>query len=321
MKVLITGGLGFIGSNIAKKFISDKKNVVTIIDNLDINCGGNLYNIESFKDDLELVNADICDKKLAQEIIKDKDLIINCAAISSHSLSMEEPKRNINVNVEGVLNILETMRSLNRDIQLIQIGTTTQTGILDNQDYIDEQSIQNPLDVYSASKVFAEQLTKIYSTSYGLNISNIRLPNVFGPRAEINSSKLTFNNYFIGQALQKKPINVYSPGDQIRNIIFIDDAVDAVYLLSKFENKKNETFLAVSDNHHSVLEIAKITAKLFNGSVSLVDWPKTNTQDVGSVKFSNKKIKSVLSWEPKYNLKDGLEITKEYYSKNLEKYL
>ena len=223
MKVLITGGLGFIGSNIAKKFISDKKNVVTIIDNLDINCGGNLFNIESFKDDLEFVNADICNKKLVQEIIKDKDLIINCAAISSHSLSMEEPKRNINVNVEGVLNILETMRSLNRDIHLIQIGTTTQTGILDNQDYIDEQSIQNPLDVYSASKVFAEQLTKIYSTSYGLNISNIRLPNVFGPRAEINSSKLTFNNYFIGQALQKKPINVYSPGDQIRNIIFIDD--------------------------------------------------------------------------------------------------
>ena len=101
---------------------------------------------------------------MVQEIIKDKDLIINCAAISSHSLSMEEPKRNIDVNVLGVLNILESMKSLNRDTQLIQIGTTTQTGILNNQDYIDEQSIQNPLDIYSASKVFAEQLTKIYST-------------------------------------------------------------------------------------------------------------------------------------------------------------
>ncbi len=321
MKVLITGGLGFIGSNLAKKFLSVDGYEVTIVDNLDKGCGGNIFNISELKNNIENLNEDITNLSFMKEIIKDKDLIINCAAISSHSLSMQEPKKNTDVNVIGLLNILECMKSHKKNIKLIQIGTTTQTGIHSDRHSTNEESIQNPTDVYSANKVLAENLTKIYSSSYDLNIVNVRLSNVYGPRASIKSSKLTFNNYFIGQALQKKPISVYSPGTQKRNLIYVDDAIEAIYLLTNYKNKKNETFQVVSDDHYSVITIAEIIAKIFDVSVSVEDWPNSTLQDIGSVTYSNDKIKSIIDWEPIYNIEDGLKATKQYYLKNLKEYL
>tara|TARA_B100000780_G_scaffold274722_1_gene240160 strand:- start:776 stop:1744 length:969 start_codon:yes stop_codon:yes gene_type:complete len=320
-KVLIIGGLGFIGSNLARKYAADINTKVTVLDNLDNRCGGNIFNIESFRSKLEYLNIDILKQKTLKNIIVDKDLIINCAAISSHSLSMQDPWSNLRVNVDSVLKILECMKSISSPSRLIQIGTTTQTGPVDNNKHAQENHFESPIDIYSANKLIAEKYTNIYSSTYGIDITNIRLSNIYGPRAAIHSSKLTFNNYFIGLALQNKEITVYSPGEQLRNSLFIDDAVEAIYMAGNSPKARNQTFQVVSDDHFSILEIAEKTSKIIGGSVSLIEWPNQNTQDIGNVKFSNQKIKSILGWRPIYNMEEGLSKTKEYFSKNLKHYI
>jgi UDP-glucose 4-epimerase len=320
-KVLIVGGLGFIGSNLAKKYVSESNTKVTVLDNLDERCGGNICNIETFKDKVEYLNIDILEHKNLKKIISDKDIIINCAAISSHSISMEDPWGNLRVNVGIVLMILECMKSISSPSRLIQIGTTTQTGLVKTGVYAKEDHFESPVDIYSANKLIGEKYTNIYSASYGLDVINIRLSNIYGPRAGIHSPKLTFNNYFIGLALQNKTINVYSPGTQLRNSLYIEDAVEAIFMAGNSDKAKNETLQVVSDEHLSVLEIAEKTASIIGGSVCLTEWPNKNAQDIGNVKFSNNKTKSILGWKPIYTIDEGLLKTKEYFSKNLKKYL
>jgi UDP-glucose 4-epimerase len=320
--VLIIGGLGFIGSNLANMYAFKPNMHVTILDNLDKQCGGNFFNIQDIKNDIKYVNIDICNKEDLIKELKYADLIINCAAISSHSLSMNDPKSNLKVNVMGVLNILESMKSLNSNAKLIQVGTTTQTGVIkNNYTYAEEDHFESPVDIYSANKLLAEKYTNIYASTYGIDITNIRLPNTYGPRAAIHSPAFTFNNYFIGLALQKKTINVYKPGTQTRNSLYIDDAIEAIFLAGESKTSKNKTYQAVSDEHFSVLEIASKTVSIIGGSVSLSEWPSKSIKDVGDVKFSNKKIKKDLGWSPLINLSEGLKKTNEYYLKYLKEYL
>jgi UDP-glucose 4-epimerase len=320
-KVLITGGLGFIGSNLAHKCL-ELRAEVTIFDCLDPRSGGNLYNIHDIMDSVELCYHDILNFAQISEHVVKKDIIFNCAASTSHPFSMREPWIDLNVNSRGVINLMEAVRRFNRGVKFIHLGTSTQLGKLQYQP-ADERHPEFPTDIYSANKSVSEKYVLIYANAYGIRASVIRLSNVYGPRASIHSPDFTFNNYFIGLALQGKDIPVFGEGSQKRNVIYVADTVSALILASQSDKVDRDTLFAVGDEHYSVGQIAEATAKYLNsGRVKFVAWPKgRKSVEVGDAIISNEKIKTVLNWKPHYDLESGLIKTKAYYENCLQEYL
>jgi UDP-glucose 4-epimerase len=320
-KVLITGGLGFIGSNLAHKCLEAGAEV-TVFDCLDPHSGGNLFNVHDIRGSLQLVHQDIQDFSSVCQHICDKNIIFNCAASTSHPFSMREPWIDLDVNSRGVVNLLEAIRRFNRQCCFIHLGTSTQLGKLQTA-IADEKHPEFPTDIYSANKCVSEKYVLIYAKSYGINTSVVRLSNVFGPRASIHSADFTFNNYFIGLAFQNRDITVYGQGGQMRNVIYVDDAVSAIIMASQNAKANGETFFAVGDEHFSVAQIAEATVKhIGSGRVKYIEWPKSRkATEIGDAIISNKKIKEFLEWKPIDTLESGLIKTKAFYEKCLQEYL
>lgn len=320
-RILITGGLGFIGSNLARKCV-ELGAEVTVFDCLDPRSGGNLYNIDGIKDALRLKYHSILDFDQISQEVSDKDVIVNCAASTSHPFSMREPWIDLDVNSRGVINLLEAARRFNRDVKLIHLGTSTQLGRLQYSP-ADEKHPEFPTDIYSANKSVSEKYVLIYSHAYQFRGGVIRLSNVYGPRASIHSPEFTFNNYFVGLALQGKAITVFGDGKQKRNVIYVEDAVTAIVRAFQTDRFSGETLFAVGDEHYSVAEIAEATVRhLGSGSVNYVEWPKERKAvEVGDAIISNRKCRQVLNWSPTYDLKTGLIETNRYYRSCLDKYL
>ena len=158
--------------------------------------------------------------------------------------------------------------------------------------------------------------------SHRLLVTVIRLPNVFGPRAAIHSSDFTFNNFFIGLALQGKDITIYGTGEQKRNVLYVDDAVNALVKAALTDATIGKTYFAVSDRHYSIADIANLTATHIGGGVKFIDWPAARKAiDVGDAIISNAKFKQVTDWTPNVSLEDGLDITKNYYQGVLQEYI
>lgn len=320
-KVLITGGLGFIGSNLAHECVRLGAEV-TIFDCLDPRSGGNLFNIEGISELVQLSYHNILDFDQVSQAVPGKDIIFSCASSTSHSFSMREPWIDSDINSKGVINLLEAVRRFNPNAKFIHLGTSTQLGKLSYQP-ADEKHPEFPTDIYSANKSVSEKYTLIYSKAFNIRSTVIRLSNVFGPRASIHSPEFTFNNFFIGLALQGKNITVYGDGKQIRNVLYVDDAVSAMILAAESEKSTGKVFFAVGDEHFSVSEVADATVKhIGKGQVIFVDWPVgAQSVDVGNAVLSNKKIKTLLGWSPRVNLTDGFALTKAYYEKYLDLYL
>lgn len=319
--IVITGGLGFIGSNLAYSCVKNGSNV-TIVDNLDPEAGGNTFNIQPFESDIKVISGDICDSNLMQKLLKTSDIVINCAAQISHTQSLQTPFRNLEVNCTAVLGMLEIIKNINPKIQFIQIGSTTQIG-KSHSSHVDESHQEFPLDPYSAHKTLAEKYTYMYSQVHRLKTNVIRLPNIYGPRAAINSQFLTFNNYFIGLALQNKDITIYGDGRQYRNLLYVDDAVEAILNITEKSDGSGEVYLAVHDDHVTVAEVAeKIVTVFGKGAVRYISWPEGRKNiEIGDAIYTNKKIKKDIGWFPKTSFIDGLTKTKDYYYGCLEKYL
>jgi UDP-glucose 4-epimerase len=259
--------------------------------------------------------------RLSEHIFK-KDIIFNCAASTSHPFSIREPWINLDVNSRAVINLLESIRRFNREAKFIHLGTSTQLGKLQYEP-ADENHPEFPTDIYSANKTVAEKYVLIYANMYGLRSTVIRISNTYGPRASIHSSDFTFNNYFIGLALQNKVITVFGTGAQKRNLIFVDDVVSALILSAQTEKTNSQTLFVVGDEHLTVSDIAKATVRhIGSGRFKLVEWPKDRkAMEIGDAILSNAKIKSLIDWNPVSDLKAGLLITKDYFSTCLDKYI
>jgi len=320
-KVLITGGLALIGSNLVHRYL-ELGAQVTVYDCLDTHAGGRLYNIEDVKDDIEIRVNDILNFEKLCEEVRDQEFIINCAASTSHAHSMKEHWFDQDVNSKGMINLLEAIRRFNPEARFLHLGTTTQLGPLQYQP-ADEKHPEFPTDIYSANKCVAEKYALIYTKAHQIDATVLRISNVFGPRASIHSPEFTFNNYFIGLALQDKAITVYGDGAQMRNVLFVDDVVNALALIAQEEKSRGEVLLLAGDQHYSVLEIAQQTVEhIGSGQVSNIPWPEERKKiDVGDAIISNEKIKSLINWKIEDNLESGLKKTRVFYANCLDKYL
>lgn len=319
-KVLITGGLGFVGSNLGHKCL-ELGAEVTVYDCLDPRSGGNMFNVHDIKDSIHIILNDIRNFEGVCACITNQDVLFNCAAFTSHPNAMKEPLIDIDVNCKGVINLLEAARRFNPDIKIVHVGTSTQIGKM-QFNVVDETHPEFPLDIYSANKTASEKYALIYGNAYHLKTTVIRLANVFGPRSNIKSSDFGFINYFIGLALQGKELPVFGKGAQLRNISYVEDCVWGLILASQSDKSNGQVFFAVADRQYTVAEIAQEITTNIGGKVRFVEWPKDREAiEIGDAMISNNKIKSVLNWAPQYDVRSGLIKTKEYFAPRLNQYL
>ena len=319
--VLITGGLGFIGSNLAVKCVELGANV-TIYDSLEPWSGGNLYNVNVIKKSVKIISSDIRNFENLSSSVINKDIIFDCAAHTSHPYSMKDPLLDIEVNCNGTINLLEAVRRYNLSARVIYLGTSTQVGKM-RYEPIDENHPEFPIDIYSANKCTAENYHLIYSNAHQVLSTVIRLPNIYGPRSSIKGNDFGFVNYFVGLAIQDMDLTIFGKGEQRRNFLFVDDCVNALITASQENSCVGEALFAVADKHYSVAEIANLIIKVFGkGKIKYIEWPRERKIiEVGDVIINNQKIKDTLNWRPSVDLIDGLEITSDYYLSKLDYYL
>ncbi|MDP9320008.1 MAG: SDR family NAD(P)-dependent oxidoreductase [Chloroflexota bacterium] len=320
-RVLVTGGLGFIGSNLAQRCVAQGASVV-VVDTLDPRCGGNRGNLEGIADRVRSMPVDIRDAGAVGPLVAESDVVFNCAAFTSHAQSMKDPHHVMSVNCDGAIVLLEAVRHAGRPIRFVHVGTSTQVGRM-LVEPITETHPEFPLDMYSASKTAAEKVVLVHGQAYGIPVTTVRLANVYGPRANISSPDFGFLNYFIGRALKGQELTVYGSGDQLRNVLYVDDAVDALLLAARSDRVVGEVISAASAEHLSVLQLAeRISAQWGGVPVRSVPWPaERRAIEVGHQVLSGAKARELLGWSALTGLREGLAATRAYFAPRLAEYV
>ncbi len=311
-RAVVTGGLGFIGSYLANCLVEASLQV-TIIDSLDPRSGGNIANIRGLEQRVEVVPADLCRFEPVAAAVSQADFVFHCAAHTSHPYSMRDPQRDIEVNCIGTVNVLEAIRRFRPQAKMVYVGTSTQVGPMTVRP-INESHPIAPVDIYSANKSAAEYYCRIYAGAYDLHVNSVRLPNVYGPRANITNPDFGFINYFIGRALRDETLTVYGSGEQLRSVLYVDDAVEALVGAAR-ARRGGQVWFAASEEHASVAELAKrIVEACGSGRVVHVEWPEARRRiDVGDIVIDSSRIRADLGWLPRVDLADGLRRTVAYF--------
>jgi len=269
-----------------------------------------------------VIVADIRDPVRLKDAVMDKDVLFDYAAQVSHVRSMSDPYLDIDINCRGTMNLLESLRKHNDGARLVMAGTRSQVGKM-RYDPIDENHPEFPTDIYSANKTAAEKYCLIYCTSYGIHTASLRITNLYGPRARVKDAGYGVVNYFIRLALEGRTIQIYKPGNQRRDCLYISDGIRAMLLAGASRESRGEVFNVASGSTLTIYEIAnRIVRAAGSGSVTLVPWPKERESiEVGDVSMSIAKAERVLGWKPRVDLDAGLAESVEYLRPRLADYI
>ena len=319
--ILITGGLGFIGSHLARRLVEQGAKV-TIVDSLLPQYGGNLFNIQDIK---KLVNVQICDvrnKGGIEPFIVGKDYLFNLAGQTSHMDSMTDPKTDLDINSAAQLSILESCRLLNPGIKIVFASTRQ---IYGKPEYlpVDERHPINPVDVNGINKVAGEWYHLLYNNVYGIRACALRLTNTYGPGMRIKDARQTFLGIWFRRLLEGVEIEIFGDGLQLRDLNYVDDCVDALLLAGLSDKVNGKVYNLGSDEVTSLIAIAeKMVAMGHGGKFKTIPFPADRKAiDIGDYYGDYNQIKSDLNWKPKVSLDEGLRETAEFYKKNMEHYL
>ncbi len=318
--VLITGGLGFIGSNLARRLV-DLGARVTLVDSLLPDYGGNRFNIAGYENRLHLNLADVRDPYSMRALVQGQDVIFNLAGQVSHIDSMTDPFSDLEINARAQLSILEACRHENPDVKIVYAGTRQQYG---KPDYLplDENHLQHPTDVNGVNKLAGEWYHIVYHTAYGLRTTSLRLTNTYGPRQLMKHNRQGFIGWFIRLAVEGKEIQLYGDGQQLRDLTYVDDVVDAFLRAGASDAVNGQVFNLGGQAPISLLALAQLLVNVAEqGSVRLVSWPEERKRiDIGDVYSSYARIQSVLGWQPTIDLRTGLAQTVAYYQQHRQHY-
>lgn len=319
-KVLITGGLGFIGSNMAIKCLEQGAKV-TIIDNRIKNCGGNLRNIHSIKNKIKIIFSDIHNMNLLKKLIKNKDFIFSFAGQSSHIDSMNDPFSDLYINVSANLSLLESCRKYNPKVNII-FASTRQIYGKPNYLPVNEKHPIKHADINSIHKYATESYLTLYNKVYGIKSCSLRLTNTYGPHMRIKDERQNFLGIWIKNVLQNKHIEIWGSGNQYRDFNYISDCIDAFLLAAKTKKCYGNAY-NIGANKINHIDLAKLLVKINGkGHIILKQFPKFRKKiDIGDYYSSYRLFKSVTGWKPKISLIQGLEKTLNYYNKNIKYYI
>lgn len=320
-KVLISGGLGFIGSNLADRLVGDGAQV-TIIDSMIPEYGGNMRNIHEISDKITVNFSDVRDPFSINQLISEQDYLFNLAGQTSHLDSMEEPFTDLDINAKAQLSILEACRKHNPDIRIIFASTRQ---IYGKPKYlpVDEKHPCHPVDVNGINKMAGEWYHILYHDVYGIPTSVLRLTNTYGPRMRIKDARQTFLGIWIRNLLEKKPIQVYGNGLQRRDYNYIDDVVDALLIAATRPEARGKIFNLGAPEPLSLEDTARLMCKLSDGaSYEKIPFPEERKAiDVGDFVCDYKAFQSTFDWNPKVNFQEGISKSIDYYRKNLDYYI
>jgi UDP-glucose 4-epimerase len=328
-KIVVTGGLGFIGSSLAHALARDR-NDTTLIDSLDPKYGGTPRNIKDLRNDKLAINiSDIRDPFSLRALLRDTDLLFNLAGQTSHMDSMSDPFTDLEINAKAQLSLLEVCRKVAPHVRIV-FASTRQIYGLPMYLPADEAHPMQPVDVNGINKLAGEQYHLLYSRVYGVHSTILRLTNTYGPRMRIKDARQTFLGIWIRNVLQQKPFEVWG-GQQLRDYTYVDDCVDALQLAANDKTAIGQIYnLGGCGQPVSLLETAETLVAAARGlglplapePFVVKDYPTERKKiDIGDYYADDCKIRHQLGWEPKVDLSEGLRRTLAYYAVELEHYL
>lgn len=318
--VLITGGLGFIGSAVARRLVTLGAKV-TLVDSLIPEYGGNRFNIHDIRDQVIVDPTDVRDAEAMARLIKKRQFLFNLAGQTSHLDSMTDPITDLNINAAAQLQILEACRLHNRDLKIVFASTRQLYG---RPQYlpVDEKHPINPVDVNGINKLAGEWYHLLYNDVYGIRACALRLTNTYGPGMRVKDARQTFLGVWIRRLLEKEPIEVFGNGEQRRDFNFVSDVVDALLLAAAKKNSEGQVFNLGDRSHVSLKELAELLVRINGeGRYQLIPFPEDRKAiDIGDYYSDFDKIENALRWSPRITLEDGLKATLEYYRQNHAQY-
>ncbi len=320
-KVLITGGLGFIGANLARALVKLGADV-TLLDNLVPECGGNLFNVSGLERRLHINLGDARDLRTLQELVRGKDFLFNLAGHSSHLDSIEKPFEDLHSNCHAPLAALEVCRANNPDIRIVFASTRQVYG---RPIYlpVDERHPVVPIDVNGIHKHAGEHYHLLFHRLYGMNTVVLRLTNTIGPRMRIKDARQTFLGEWIRHVLVGTPFEVWGDGTQRRDFTYVDDAVNALMLAARNDGAIGQVFNLGGERVVTLAELATMLVAIVPGSkYHLKRFPRARKRiDIGDYFADDRKYRTALGWQHETTLPVALARTLGFYRQHWEKYV
>jgi UDP-glucose 4-epimerase len=318
-KVLVTGGLGFIGSNLAIR-LTELEADVLLVDSLIPEYGGNLFNIVGIENKVQVNISDVRDEHSMRYLVQGQDYLFNLAGQTSHMDSMQDPYTDLEINAKAQLFILESCRKYNPGIKIVFASTRQ---IYGKPDYlpIDERHPLRPVDVNGIHKMAGEWYHILYNNVYGIRSCALRLTNTYGPRMRVKDARQTFLGIWIRLLVENKPFEVWE-GHQLRDFTYVDDAVHALLMVAESDEVNGQVFNLGGDCVISLKGLADLLIEVNRGGqYSLRSFPADRKGiDIGDYYADFSRIRSVLDWNPNVPLREGLTMTLQFYRKYLERY-
>jgi nucleoside-diphosphate-sugar epimerase len=319
--ILITGGLGFIGSNLAIKLAKEGSNV-TIIDSLIPEYGGNPHNIHDFKDKIKVNLSDVRDPFSMNQLVQGQDFLFNLAGQTSHLDSMENPFDDLDINAKAQLSILEACRLHNPNLKIVFASTRQ---IYGKPKYlpVDEKHPSHPVDVNGVNKMAGEFYHMVYSKVYGISSCVLRLTNTYGPHMRVKDARQTFLGIWIRNLIEGKPIQIFGDGQQRRDYNYVEDVIEALLLAANIPEGDGKIFNLGAPEPLSLEKTANLMCKHLEGSsFEKVPFPEARKAiDVGDFICDYAEFKNRFGWKPKISFEEGIQKTIKYYQKHLSHYL
>jgi UDP-glucose 4-epimerase len=318
---MILGGLGFIGSNLARDLVALGADVL-LVDSLIPEYGGNLFNIDGIRDRVRVNIADVRQQSTMNCLVQGREIIFNLAGQVSHIDSMRDPYTDLEINCRSQLFILEACRNNNPRVKIVYAGTRQVYGKPDTLP-VTEQHLVRPVDVNGINKAAGEYYHLLYNNVFGVRACSLRLTNIYGPRQLVKHNRQGFIGWFIRLAIEDKEIQIYGDGSQLRDFVYVDDASRAFLMAGAAEACNGQVFNVGGSSPISHRDLVQLLLEVAgSGRVSFVEWPaEKKAIDIGSFYADSTRFRETVGWEPRVPLREGLARTIEYYRRHMPEYV
>jgi UDP-glucose 4-epimerase len=319
-RTLITGGLGFIGSNLARHLVELDAQVL-LVDSLIPAYGGNPFNINGIEDRVRVNIADVRDRYGMEYLVGSQDIIFNLAGQVSHIDSMQDPLTDLEINCRSQLSILEACRWHNPGTKIVYASTRQ---IYGRPKYlpVDEKHLCEPSDFNGVNKMAGEWYHSVCHKVFGMRTVSLRMTNVYGPRMRVKDARQTFIGWWIRRIVEGEELQIYGDGRQIRDFNHVDDVAHALLMVAADPNADGRVYNLGGDEAVTLLDLAKLLVQINgSGSYRMVPFPPDREKiDIGDYHGDYRKIHAELGWQPKITLSQGLQTTLAFYRQYREHY-